>query len=311
MKNQMILVQGGSFDMGSNKGTNDEKPIHSVTLNDFYIGKYEVTQEQYEKVMGKNPSSFKASGKDAPVEKVNWYDAVEFCNKLSKQEGLQKCYSVSGDNIKCDFKANGYRLPTEAEWEFAAKGGNQSKGYTYSGGNSLDEVGWYNDNSGGKTHSVGGKKSNELGIYDMSGNVWEWCWDMFYVANSENRVVRGGSWYSYANLCTVSVRSSNVATYTYGDIGFRLCRNYKTSQKSLQEPKLEPEISRIFNAFPLETRIISSIVANGQQINCLKHERDRAIIMHMQNMKEINDHIKRLEKWRTDTFMKYVNKEEK
>jgi formylglycine-generating enzyme len=309
----MILVKGGSYDMGSNDGYNDEKPIHSVTLSDFYIGKYEVTQEQYEKVMGKNPSYFTNAGKNAPVESVSWYDAVEFCNKLSEMEGLNKCYSGSGGNIKCDFSKNGYRLPTEAEWEYAAHGGNQSKGYKYSGSDNIDEVAWYWNNSSSITHIVGTKTANELGIYDMSGNVWEWVWDMFYVANSKNRVLRGGSWGSDANLCTVSSRGDYYAADTIVSIGFRLCRNYDetTFQKSLQEPKLEPEISRIFNAFPLETRIISSIVANGLQINCLKHERYKAIIMHTQNMKEINEHIKRLERWRTDMFLKYVSKEER
>jgi formylglycine-generating enzyme len=235
----MIFVKGGSFDMGSNDGANDEKPIHSVTLSDFYIGKYEVTQDQYEKVMGKNPSYFKDSGKDAPVEQVNWYDAVEFCNKLSEQEGLQKCYSGSGDNIKCDFKANGYRLPTEAEWEYAAKGGNQSKGYTYSGGNSLDEVGWYNDNSRRRTHSVKGKYPNELGIYDMSGNVWEWCWDWYgdYSSSAQtnphgqgigsNRVYRGGGWGGNRNYCRSADRYDLTPASRGYYLGFRLCRNYE------------------------------------------------------------------------------------
>jgi formylglycine-generating enzyme len=233
----MILVQGSSFDMGSNKGANDEKPMHHVTLSDFYIGKYEVTQEQYEKVMGSNPSYFKDSGKDAPIEKVSWYSAVEFCNKLSKQEGLQKCYSGSGNSIKCDFSKNGYRLPTEAEWEYAAKGGSKSKGYKYSGSDNLDEVGWYEDNTEDKTHPVGSKKPNELGIYDMSGNVWEWCWDWkgdygssaqtnpYGAISGSARVVRGGGWDYYAHSCTVSYRISGYATYTGFNIGFRLCRN--------------------------------------------------------------------------------------
>jgi formylglycine-generating enzyme len=254
---RMILVEGGSFNMDSNDGTNDEKPMHNVTLSDFYIGKYPVTQNQYKSVMGKNPSYFKDSGKNAPVEKVTWFDAVEFCNNLSAQKGLQKCYSGSGNSIKCDFSKNGYRLPTEAEWEYAAKGGSKSKGYKYSGSDNLGEVGWYWQNSGDsslsgdwdankiidnncKTHTVGGKKSNELGIYDMSGNVWEWVWDIPGSAQTNphgqgsgsNRVYRGGGWSSSASFCTVSYRNPVSATNTYYDMGFRLCRNKKEKRNN-------------------------------------------------------------------------------
>jgi formylglycine-generating enzyme len=258
----MIAVQGGSFMMGSDdeEAFDGEKPVHRVTVSDFYIGKYEVTQEQYEKVMGKNPSYFQNSGKNAPVEQVSWYEAVEFCNKLSEMEGLQKCYHMEKGgflglkkNITCNFSANGYRLPTEAEWEYAAKGGSKSKGYKYSGSNNLDEVGWYYQNSGDsslsgdwdankiidnncKTHTVGGKKANELGIYDMSGNVWEWCWDWYgdYSSSAQTnphgegsgsgRVERGGSWYYNARFCRTADRYSFNPTYGSLDIGFRLSR---------------------------------------------------------------------------------------
>ncbi len=235
----MVFVEGGTFQMGSNEGDGDEKPVHSVTLSDFYIGKYEVTQEEYEKEMGKNPSNFKNSGKNAPVETVNWYDAVEFCNKLSDKEGLDRCYSGSGDNIKCNFNTNGYRLPTEAEWEYAAKGGNKSKGYKYSGSNDLKDAGWYIDNSGSITHPVGGKNSNELGIYDMSGNVWEWCWDWKgdYSGNAQTdpcgpssgsyRVFRGGSWFFNASFCRSAFRISYFPGFSNSDIGFRFARSSK------------------------------------------------------------------------------------
>ena len=235
----MVFVKGGTFQMGSASGEDDEKPVHSVTVSDFYIGKYEVTQDLYESVMGNNPSYFKESGKDAPVEKVSWYDAVEYCNKRSDKEGLKRCYSGSGENINCDFDANGYRLPTEAEWEFAARGGNKSKGYTYSGSNDINEVAWYRDNSGSKTHSAGGKQANELGIYDMSGNVWEWCWDWYvdYSSGSQNnprgsssgsyRVYRGGSWSYGASYCRIAYRSCYDPGFSSSNLGFRFACSSK------------------------------------------------------------------------------------
>ncbi len=174
----MILVKGGTFKMGSTDlGPNDDEPIHDVRLNSFLIGKCEVSQKQWKAVMGNSPSLF--VGEDLPVENVNYYDAVEYCNKRSQQEGLTPCYTGTGDAIVCNFEADGYRLPTEAEWEFAARGGNKSANYVYSGSNIPEEVAWFELNSGLKTNPVGKKKSNELGIYDMSGNIWEWCEDWY------------------------------------------------------------------------------------------------------------------------------------
>jgi len=235
---EMVFVKGDKFQMGCNDGDDDEKPIHSVALRDFYIGKYEVTQGEFEAVMGKNPSRFKKkSGRDAPVERVNWYDAVEFCNKLSENEGLQKCYYGSGASIKCNFGANGYRLPTEAEWEFAALGGNKSKGYQYAGSNDLGSVSWYKGNSKKKTHSVGIKQANELGIFDMSGNVYEWCCDWYenyssrYQTNPEGpdsgnpRVYRGGSWYCCVSSCRVAERCALSPGSSLSYLGFRLVRS--------------------------------------------------------------------------------------
>lgn len=196
---EMVYVKGGTFQMGSNDGDSDEKPKHSVTLSDFYIGKYEVTQKQWREIMGNNPSNFKNCD-NCPVEKVSWNDVQEFIKKLNQKTGKN------------------YRLPTEAEWEYAAKGGNQSKGTIYSGSNNIDEVAWYRENSGSKTHPAGQKKPNELGIYDMSGNVYEWCNDWYgnYSAGSQRnpqgsssgarRVLRGGSWGSIAGNCRVSNR---------------------------------------------------------------------------------------------------------
>jgi len=172
-----VFVEGGTFQMGSNDGDSDEKPVHSVTVSSFYVGKFEVTQKEYQNVMGKNPSYFK--GENNPVENVTWYDAVKYCNKRSEKEGRTPSYNINGNNVTCDFSANGYRLPTEAEWEYAARGGNKSQNYKYSGSNKIGDVAWYDSNSGLRTHPVGQKAPNELGIYDMTGNVWEWCWDWY------------------------------------------------------------------------------------------------------------------------------------
>lgn len=234
--NEMVFVEGGTFMMGSNDGESYVKPVHKVTLSSFMIGKYEVTQELWVSVMEINPSEFRGGRK--PVETVNWYDVVEFCNKLSEKEGLQKAYTGSKDNITCDFNSNGYRLPTEAEWEYAARGGKKSKGYEYSGSNDIDAVAWYGYfPSGGSTYDVGAKLPNELGIYDMSGNVSEWCWDWWgpYTSESQtnprgatsgsNRVIRGGSFvYREAEFCRVADRLSSSLDSGIYNLGFRVAR---------------------------------------------------------------------------------------
>jgi formylglycine-generating enzyme required for sulfatase activity len=216
-----VFVQGGSFDMGCptvQQGCADrDKPAHQVTLNSFYIGQYEVTQAQWRELMGSNPSRF--SGCDqCPVENVSWDDVQTFLKRLN---------ALSGQN---------YRLPTEAEWEFAARGGNRSNGYQYAGGHSLTEVGWYLENSGGKTHAVGGKSPNELGLYDMSGNVLEWCQDWFgnYPSSAQtnpkgpatgtHRFRRGGSWVSESGYCRVSRRYYDLPDYRNFYLGFRLAK---------------------------------------------------------------------------------------
>ncbi|MBO5694650.1 MAG: SUMF1/EgtB/PvdO family nonheme iron enzyme, partial [Lentisphaeria bacterium] len=176
-----------------------------IEEKDYYIGKYEVTQAQWQAVMGNNPSYFK--GADRPVENVNWYDAMRFCNKLNYLGLAPRGYE--------------FTLPTEAQWEYAARGGNESKGYKYSGSNDVDEVAWYEKNSGGQTHPVGEKKPNELGLYDMSGNVCEWCLD----ADGPYRILRGGSLCYDAYSCRVACRSDRPdgRSYSYGSSsGFRL-----------------------------------------------------------------------------------------
>jgi len=233
---KMVLVEGGTFQMGSANGARNERPAHTVTVKTFYIGKYEVTQKEWYEVMKSNPSQF--MGDNLPVENVTWIDAIEFCNKLSVIEGLTPAYHGSGNNITCDWNANGYRLPTEAEWEFAAKGGkNDYVTSEYSGSNNFDSVAWYNGNSGKKTQPVGTKAANSLGIHDMSGNVWEWCWDWWgnYMngtqtdpkgpASGKYRVLRGGSYGDNAWNIRSSSRGYNNSSFRNSFIGLRLARN--------------------------------------------------------------------------------------
>ncbi|MBR5324304.1 MAG: SUMF1/EgtB/PvdO family nonheme iron enzyme [Muribaculaceae bacterium] len=241
---ELVYVEGGTFTMGAISDDSDERPTHSVTLSSYYIGKYEVTQQLWEYVMsysgtaadgttmttyssdvwlGTNPSSSYGLGNYYPAYRVSYDDIVNiFLPRLNKITG--------GD----------YRLPTEAEWEYAARGGNKSKGYKYSGSNTVGDVAWYYDNSDSKSHPVGTKQANELDIYDMSGNVWEWCNDWYgssYYSSSPQtnptgpstgsaRVTRGGNWYYYAVSCRVSNRSNSSPDYR-GYVGFRLASSLK------------------------------------------------------------------------------------
>lgn len=211
--NNMVYVSGGTFIMGGDDSS-DQMPTHSVTLSSYYICKYEVTQALWRAVMGSNPSNFK--GNNLPVENVSWYDCQTFIKRLN---------SYTGRN---------FRLPTEAEWEFAARGGNYSRHYKYSGSNYIDDVAWYGDNSGDRTHPVGTKQANELGLYDMSGNVWEWCSDWYgsYSSysqtdpigpnNGSNRMDRGGCWGNFAKRCRPAYRSYGTPGYRDHGRGLRL-----------------------------------------------------------------------------------------
>jgi formylglycine-generating enzyme required for sulfatase activity len=223
---KMVDVEGGTFWMGSSnddyEADSDEQPRHQVMMYSFSIGQTEVTQELWMTVMGSNPSYFK--GMKLPVESVSWNDCQTFITILNQLTDQQ------------------FRLPTEAEWEYAARGGNQSKEYTYSGSNNILDVGWYNDNCDRKTHSVASKTPNELGIYDMSGNVGEWCYDWYqdkYESNNYSlsefinpsgpfygnvRVYRGGNWLNTATHCRVAYRDYGNPTNADNCIGFRLAR---------------------------------------------------------------------------------------
>jgi len=228
IKPPMVSVEGGTFSMGSNQ-SEDEKPIHSVTVSSFSIGKYEVTVEEYKAFCNATnhpmPNDWTPSGgwiDTHPIANIKFNDALAYCNWLN------------------DVFNGNYRLPTEAEWEYAARGGDKKSGYIYSGSDNLDKVGFYGDNSSGRTHNVGSKKSNELGLYDMSGNVWEWCQDWYndtYYSNSPGsnprgpssgyyHVLRGGAWGIAAANCRVTSRYESGPDYRNLNRGFRVVSPY-------------------------------------------------------------------------------------
>jgi formylglycine-generating enzyme required for sulfatase activity len=212
---EMVFVEGGTFQMGSSNGESDERPVHTVELSSFSIGKYEVTQAQWRALMGSNPSKFNGCDK-CPVENVSWDDVQLFISKLNEITGKK------------------FRLPTEAEWEYAARGGKKSIGYDYCGSNDLGAVGWYSVNSSNKTHPTGLKKPNELEIYDMSGNVWEWCSDWYGDYNAgkminpkglklgQYRIIRGGGWGYDASNCRPAMRNGDFSNSESRYYGFRL-----------------------------------------------------------------------------------------
>ncbi len=267
----MVFVNEGTFQMGDhfNEGDRNELPTHKVTVSSFYIGQYEITHKEFiiflnEQGVSSNgtyngntiiemtndtcaighngsfyfKSNSKATTVDCPVIEVTWYGAIEYCNWLSKRDGLSSCYSIKSGNVTCDFTKNGYRLPTEAEWEFAARGGvDHSDNYKYPGvTNNLDDYAWYSSNSASTTHAVGTKLGNQLDIHDMSGNVWEWCWDRYgsYSGDSQSnptgrgsgldRIVRGGGWNCDSGYNRVAYRGKH-EPFGFHVLGFRILRN--------------------------------------------------------------------------------------
>ena len=233
----MELIPAGSFTMGDARGIyeQNERPARTVSLDAFYMSRTEITQQQYEDVMGANPSSSKAAKQ--PVEKVTWHDALRFCNALSEREGLQPVYTDIEGNLTADFKANGFRLPTEAEWEYACRAGTSTTYYTGETVADLSRCAWFTGNADGRPHDVGQLEANDFGLHDMHGNVFEWCWDWFgrYTdnkvdnplgrANGNRRIIRGGSWAGDADKCMTSYRASINPAIAYYFWGIRLCRS--------------------------------------------------------------------------------------
>jgi formylglycine-generating enzyme required for sulfatase activity len=236
--NEMIRIEGGTFIMGSPANeqgrTTSEGPQHRVTVSPFFIAKFPVTQAEYQEIMGKNPSHNNTEP-SLPVEQVNWFDAVEYCNRRSEKEGFTPVYSINGNNVTWNLEADGYRLPTEAEWEYACRAGTQTPYYN---GTLADEAGWHIGNSSARTHPVGEKQCNAWGLYDMHGNVLEWCWDWLgnYSAEANNnptgpasgtsRVYRGGCWSFQANQIRSAYRFGNNPNMRSFLIGFRVARTW-------------------------------------------------------------------------------------
>ena len=235
---EMVLIPAGEFIMGDDGGENDEKPAHTVTIGAFYMDTHEVTQKSYQELMGKSPSKHKGPGN--PVEQLGWLGAIRYCNMRSRREGLTPCYNETTG--ACNFDADGYRLPTEAEWEYACRVGTDTKYSFGSDPAKLSSYAWFKENSNKTPHPVGGKKPNPWGLYDMHGNVWEWSNDIYSEsydpkagenptgpAEGDERVLRGGGWNVGAESCRSSARYSEPpgladVCFGYDAYGFRCVR---------------------------------------------------------------------------------------
>jgi formylglycine-generating enzyme required for sulfatase activity len=244
---EMVLVEAGGFEMGSASGSANEQPVHTVQITrSFYVSKYEVTFDQYDEFCADADSPRRDDhgfGRGSRPAIANWYNAVAYCNWQSERAGLTPCYKLARLATECDFSANGYRLPTEAEWEYAARGGPRSEGYIHAGSDNVDDVAWYGENSGGQTQPVGQKQPNELGLYDMSGNLWDWCWDWYgrdYYASSpasdptgpprgsgymgQQKVLRGGNYLGEPSELRVTRRGFDGPDYEVEGSAIRVVR---------------------------------------------------------------------------------------
>ena len=248
---EMVVIPAGRFEMGSANGASNEAPAHEVWIDSFLMDRYEVSQKQYTKFVGANPSSSKDPNK--PVDTVTWTDAVLYCNLRSQAEGLESCYEKKNEAWHCNFKANGYRLPTEAEWEYACRAGTEREYFFGSDLSALKKYAWYSDNSSKRTHPVGQKEPNQWGLYDLYGNVAEWCNDVYsesYYKTSpskdprgpeqgEIKVLRGGGWQDRAGSLRSSWRAGENCSFVDAclsdSMGFRCARNAPQSIFSKQD----------------------------------------------------------------------------